>query len=223
MAHWPDIDVRFPEFCIVQFAKSPGSAQVKTRLAAALNADQRRELHSLMTQHICRTAAGANLAPLQLWVDGDLDDALFASLAEQLPVSCFHQRGPDLGARMLGAAHQVLQTRTGVIFIGSDCPFLDADYLHRAALALRDKDAVIGPAVDGGYVLLGLRRPEAALFADMPWGTDAVLALTERRLRQLDWSWTRLPPLADIDRPDDLLLLDQAHLPPELRHFAQFA
>jgi rSAM/selenodomain-associated transferase 1 len=158
-----------------------------------------------------------------LWVDGDLDHQLFAWLAAQMPVSCFRQQGRDLGDRMLGAARQVLRTNAGVIFIGSDCPFLDPAYLYQATLALRDNDAVIGPATDGGYVLLGIRDPQPALFTNMPWGTDAILELTEQRLQRLNWSWARLPPLADIDRPDDLLLLDRPDLPPELRHFAQFA
>lgn len=215
--------MRFPRFCVVQFAKSPASPAIKTRLSAALDLERRRQLHSAMTRHIARTAAAASIAPLQLWVDGDPANELFTYLAEELPASCFSQQGSDLGARMHHAARQVLDDFDGVILIGSDCPFIDSSYLGKAASALRNSDAVLGPATDGGYVLLGLRRPAPSLFTDMPWGTDAVLEITEQRLRSLNWSWSRLPPLSDIDRPEDLGLLDQPSFPAELRLYATTA
>jgi hypothetical protein len=63
---------------------------------------------------------------------------------------------------------------------------------------------VIGPAEDGGYVLLGLRSVAATLFSDMPWGTERVLDMTLQRLQQLDWCPALLPALWDVDRPEDL-------------------
>jgi hypothetical protein len=65
-------------------------------------------------------------------------------------------------------------------------------------------DAVLGPAVDGGYVLLGLRRAESALFTDMPWGGDRVAEITRERMAALGWRWRELPALRDVDRPEDL-------------------
>jgi hypothetical protein len=65
-------------------------------------------------------------------------------------------------------------------------------------------DAVLGPAEDGGYVLLGLRRVERELFAGIPWSTPAVLDVTRRRLGELNWSWRELEPLWDLDREADL-------------------
>jgi rSAM/selenodomain-associated transferase 1 len=214
------VPMLFPDFCIVQFAKSPASAQIKTRLAPALDAEQRRALHTAMTRHICRTVAAAELAPLQLWVDADPAHELFSTLKAECGPGCFVQRGSDLGARMYHTAQQVLASYQAVIFIGSDCPFIDADYLRSAALGLRDNDAVLGPATDGGYVLLGLRRLAPDLFSDIAWGTHTVLKITEARLQALRWPFARLGPRSDIDRPDDLALLDRPEFPSELRRFA---
>jgi hypothetical protein len=82
---------------------------------------------------------------------------------------------------------------------------MTADYLARAfALLDGGADAVVGPAEDGGYVLLGLRRMDKRLFEDMAWGTDRVLDQTRERLAVLGWRWQELETLWDVDRPEDL-------------------
>ena len=91
-----------------------------------------------------------------------------------------------------------------VLIIGTDCPALDADRLHLAAATLRNYDAVVIPAEDGGYVLIGLRKPQPALFTGMQWSTETVMAETRQRLQSLPLSWRELPTLWDIDRPEDL-------------------
>ncbi len=115
------------------------------------------------------------------------------------------QQGGDLGARMLFALNHGLARYPRVLLVGSDCPELDADYLGRAAAALLQHELVLGPARDGGYVLLGARRPVAPLFADMPWGSDRVLELTLQRARAMGLATALLEPLNDVDRPADLL------------------
>jgi glycosyltransferase A (GT-A) superfamily protein (DUF2064 family) len=92
----------------------------------------------------------------------------------------------------------------GVVLIGNDCPAIDSGFLQAACAALDDHSVVIGPAEDGGYVLLGLRKKEVNVFADMPWGTDQVLALTLQRLSQQGCKPALLPTLWDVDRPEDL-------------------
>lgn len=174
-----------------------------------------------MTRHVCETASSAGLCPVQLWVSGEAAHSAFlADLSRQLDVPCHRQMGQDLGARMYTAAKQTLKQFAAVVFIGSDCPFIDAAYLHQAMLGLEDNDAVLGPAADGGYVLLGLRKLSPTLFEDIDWGTDTVLSTTESRLTQLSWSYALLPPLADIDRPEDLSLLSAPSLTSTLRRFA---
>jgi len=91
-----------------------------------------------------------------------------------------------------------------MLFIGADIPDLAAAHLLQAAAALRVAPAVIGPAEDGGYYLLGLRDPMPFLFDDMPWGADQVFGLTVGRLAARGISPALLPELADLDRPEDL-------------------
>lgn len=210
----------FPDYCIVQFAKSPASTQVKTRLAPQLPADQRLRLHQAMTRHISETVAAAELCPLHLWITGEMEHPFLANLSRALQLPCFQQEGGDLGARMQHAAEQTLANFGAVIFIGSDCPFIDTAYLRQAMRELADNDAVLGPATDGGYVLLGLRSSSPALFQDIPWGGHEVLRTTQARLDELGWDCALLPPLADIDRPEDLRLLAGPGLPEHLRQFS---
>src|SRR6266849_3735909 len=91
------------------------------------------------------------------------------------------------------------------ILVGSDIPVLSAQYLRDAERALSGgDDVVIGPAEDGGYVLIGLSRCDAELFREIPWGGPEVLAETRRRIAALRWRLSELPALWDVDRPEDL-------------------
>jgi glycosyltransferase A (GT-A) superfamily protein (DUF2064 family) len=97
-----------------------------------------------------------------------------------------------------------------MLLIGTDCPALTTQTLHDAAVALApNQDAVFVPAEDGGYVLVGLHRPERCLFENMPWGGSEVMAQTRVRLRASGLRWRELAPLWDVDRPEDLPRLDR--------------
>ncbi len=113
------------------------------------------------------------------------------------------QRGDDLGARMQAALRSALDRGRPALLIGTDCPALDAAHLAAAADALRDRDAVFVPAEDGGYVLVGLARAVDA-FEGIAWGGAGVMAATRARLAAAGASWRELPPLWDVDRPEDL-------------------
>ncbi len=103
------------------------------------------------------------------------------------------------------AAASALGDSDAVVLVGADCPGLGLDYMRRALDCLEQgADAVVGPAEDGGYVLLGLKRAAPELFHDMPWGSDQVLTKTRQRLRKLGWRWLELSVLWDLDRPEDL-------------------
>ena len=105
---------------------------------------------------------------------------------------------------MLAACRRVLRTANDVVLIGTDCPVLRATDLRAAARALRSgADAVLSPAEDGGYALIGLRRISPRLFSGVHWGTDTVLGETRTRLRQLGWRWRELRTVWDVDRPED--------------------
>ncbi|MFZ9504752.1 MAG: TIGR04282 family arsenosugar biosynthesis glycosyltransferase, partial [Cyclobacteriaceae bacterium] len=91
-----------------------------------------------------------------------------------------------------------------ILIIGTDCPDLKTNMLEDAFNQLDTYDAVIGPAMDGGYYLLGLKRFISEVFQDMVWGSDQVFQQTMIRLKHLGQSVGLLEPLRDIDRPEDI-------------------
>ena len=91
-----------------------------------------------------------------------------------------------------------------VLLIGTDCPALHRERLAASTESLAAHDAVIHPAEDGGYVLLGLRRFEPSLFAGIAWSAPSVCDETLRRIAALGWSVDVRETLADVDEPADL-------------------
>lgn len=115
------------------------------------------------------------------------------------------QEGADLGARMHSALEKTLLHCRVAIIIGTDCLVMNTAYLHAALHELNSgRDMVLGPSDDGGYVLIGARRIDAAIFNNINWGNDSVLKQTRAAIRTLGWSWSELDTLWDVDRPQDL-------------------
>lgn len=179
-------------------AKAPLPGLTKTRLIPRLGAAGAAALQDWLLRRSVATALAAELGPVVLWGAPDCTHPAFAGLG---PVRLHDQPAGDLGARMLAA---VDPAAAGTLIIGTDCPLLTPALLRQAAAALAGHDAVVIPAEDGGYVLLGLHRPEPRLFADIAWSTAQVMAQTRARLRELGWCWQELPALWDVDRPADV-------------------
>ena len=97
-----------------------------------------------------------------------------------------------------------LQTYEKVVVIGTDCPDISEEYISQAFLALDENDATIGPAVDGGYVLLGLRKFSPEIFQGVSWGSGTVFIQTENTLNDLSWTYKELGIMHDVDRAEDL-------------------
>lgn len=183
-------------------ARAPVPGRVKTRLIPALGQEGACDLQRLLLERALQLPM-EGFSERFLWLD-DAPDASLQALAEELGWTLVEQPAGDLGERMRRIATLGLADSDAVILIGNDCPALDAGYLSNACAALQGQPVVIGPAEDGGYVLLGLRRITALLFSDIPWGTEQVLRMTRERLQQLDWGHHLLPELWDVDRPEDL-------------------
>ena len=114
---------------------------------------------------------------------------------------------------MYRAFKRALRSYAYVVLVGSDCPPLRPADLRAAVRVLREgADAVLAPAEDGGYPLIGLRRLSRRLFDGIPWGGPEVLARTRRRLEALDWRWQELRTLWDVDRPQDIARLRRSRL-----------
>ncbi len=193
---------RHPDTLIQIFARAPEPGKVKTRLIPALGERGAAELQLRLLRRTVAMAAASRLAPVQLWCASSVDHPVFVETG--LPRQ--RQRGADLGARMAHALAVGLRTAQRVVLIGSDCPVMDVAYLHAAIEALSDREAVLGPAEDGGYVLIGLRR-RADLFTGVDWGSERVLAQTRERLAAAGLGWQELATLWDVDRPADLMRL----------------
>ncbi len=170
-------------------------------------------LQRILIDRAISTALAAGIGPVELWCAPSALDPLLTGLAETHGIGAVSQCDGDLGARMLHAVVTALAVAPRVIIIGSDCPALTASDLRRAAAALANgDDAVLIPAEDGGYVLIGLRRSDhgvaSGLFEGIAWGGPAVLQQTLSRIERLGWRHRELPALWDVDRPEDLSRLE---------------
>lgn len=188
---------------IVIFAKAPVPGRVKTRLVPLLGEAGAAELASKMLSDTVRHALAAGLATPELCASPRPDDA---SWAGHLPAGVLlSDQGPgDLGQRLGAAVMRVIEDGENVLLIGTDCPALDGPRLAAAAAKLEHNDAVIHPARDGGYVLLGLARTNPSIFHDIAWSTESVSASTIARIAALGWSIFVGDTLQDIDEPADL-------------------
>ncbi len=195
------------------FTRFPQPGQTKTRLIPALGASGAADLQRQMTEHLLRRFrgfcqgrqialevhfAGGTMAQMRRWLG---DAAVLKPQSEG-----------DLGDRLKFALHQGFTTGLQrIIVIGSDCPDISEVQIARALTFLESHDVVLGPALDGGYYLIGLNRLYLPLFESIPWSTAQVLERTRAIAHQSGLSLAQLNPLSDIDRPEDLPLW-KAHL-----------
>ena len=190
---------------IIVFARDPVPGKAKTRLIPALGETGAAKLHEKLINHTLTTVTSCNPVPAYLYCTDTESSPFFQSCAENYDVLLKQQEGTDLGMRMFNAFENALSTNSWALLIGTDCPsIVRADLMNAVEHLEAGIDAVIGPAVDGGYYLIGLRKNDDSLFNDMPWGTDQVFALTEKRMKTLNWTIKSLPLYRDIDRPEDL-------------------
>jgi rSAM/selenodomain-associated transferase 1 len=195
---------------VAVFAKAPVPGRVKTRIAAAIGHERAAHLHERLVERALATAREARLDGVELWCDPDADDAFFQRCAHAHGAELHGQRGADLGARMAHAFESAHTRGRKLVLIGADCPALEPTDLRDAAGALASHDAVFAPAQDGGYVLVALARPCAALFDGVPWGEDTVMQRTRERAAAAGVRVKELRTLWDVDRPEDLERLERA-------------
>ncbi|HVE50316.1 MAG TPA: TIGR04283 family arsenosugar biosynthesis glycosyltransferase [Casimicrobiaceae bacterium] len=198
------------------FAKPPVPGRVKTRLARTIGADAAADVYRDLVQRTLAVAVSARAAGVvenvEVWIAPDASPGILSEWCEALGVVTRVQLGNDLGARMHAALKDALSRNERAIVIGTDVPDYDIAYLAAAAATLERHDAVIGPAEDGGYVLVGLAR-DIDLFDGVRWSTSEVLHDTRAKLAAANATWHELPRLWDVDTEDDLKrwLTDERH------------
>lgn len=202
-----DSSARQQDTCIILFAKYPAPNKAKTRLQPALGVDGAARMARQLLLHSIEQAIDTGFS-VELCVSPAPKDPCWQALDLPDSLRWSTQADGDLGLRMLIASQRVLQNFDKVVLVGTDCPSLTTARIQTAVQQLNQHDAVMIPATDGGYVLLGFREVDDSLFSDIVWSTPSVAAVTKQRIATLDWTLALFDPLHDIDEPKDLV-----HLP----------
>lgn len=186
------------------FTKSPVLGEVKTRLQPDYSPEESLKIHKSLMLKTLELTKKLDGIDIELCCAPDRNSMFFLGCENNFPIQLTNQQGADLGEKMAFSFSVALQTYEYVVVIGTDCPDIDEGYLQQAFDALSEVDAVIGPAADGGYVLLGLKQFSPEIFKDISWGKDSVFKQTQDALNDLGWSLHKLETKYDIDRPEDL-------------------
>ncbi len=199
--------------CLIVFTRYPEPGKTKTRLIPALGPQGAANLQRQMTEHTLN-----QVRALQSWrsvtIEVRFDGGNLALIQDWLGhvIACQPQGSGDLGARMARSHQTAFEAGIDqVVIIGTDCPGLNAQLMAQAFHQLLTHDLVLGPAIDGGYYLIGLRRFIPELFSGISWGTADVLHQTVNIAKSLNLSVAYLTPLADVDRPEDLAVWEHTH------------
>jgi rSAM/selenodomain-associated transferase 1 len=203
--------MNYPVSRLLVFTRAPRAGQVKTRLIPQLGAQGAAVFHVRLIRHCLQMVTRAGLCPVELWCAPTCHDPFFQDCRERYGIELHDQAQGDLGGRMHNALGHALARAESAVLIGTDIPSIEAADLDAAFQALQQgKDAVVGPARDGGYYLIGLKQPDWRLFEGISWGTSTVFQETLSRLQQLGMDWLRLRERADVDTPCDYQRLPEA-------------
>jgi len=189
---------------LIIFVKNPVLGKAKTRLAATIGDEKALQVYLQLLDITRNVALGVNCTR-HVFYSNAIDNDSWGEDKFNKHV----QLGESLGERMKNAFDQVfvLGARE-VIIIGSDCPKLNSEIVENGFQLLAENDACIGPAEDGGYYLLGMKRPLPFLFEEKEWSTDSVFDDTTSDLVKNELTYGQLPELSDLDTADDLYLLE---------------
>ncbi len=194
---------------LIVFTKAPQICRVKTRLWPALSHRECLYLHKKLIQNIIVSSKCNSNFEVKYYTTSK-----YYSYTDN--TITYEQVGNDLGARMLHAIEQESKNSNKIVLIGSDCVEFSSNYINNAFQALKNRnDIVIGPTNDGGYALIGMRKPHPALFKNIPWSTPEVISKTIEAIRKERKKYTLLPEVIDIDDYNDLVKIHQKGLLPK--------
>lgn len=185
---------------LIIFIKNPVAGKVKTRLGATIGDQRALGVYLKLMLHT-RTVSLAVSTNRYLFYDTELnskDDWNQQDYFKDIQVS------GDLGQRMMAAFNSVLTDNNKAVIIGSDCPEISPEIIQAAFKKLDLADIVIGPTLDGGYYLLGMKEVHTELFTDMTWSIDSVYNETLARIKKKGLLYTTCPILSDMDNEGDL-------------------
>lgn len=188
------------------FAKEATEGSVKTRLIPTLGENGALRLHKKLLEYALLNLAQQPLYDCELCLAGAEEKVseFIVSLGQKYHVPINRQHGSDLGERMFSAIDKGLENNTKVVIVGADCASVDSAYVNDAFLALDYQDIVIGPAEDGGYVLIGARVSPDGVFNSVDWGSEKVLKQTLSNLKGTRLTHFLLEERWDVDDASDL-------------------
>lgn len=169
-------------------AKRPEKGEVKTRLAADVGDEAALKVYEYLLQQTFQTCQDFKMDTTIFW---SAQPNIHSVFNEELQV------GNDLGEKMWNAISAVDFEK--IIVIGTDCPDLTTHHIHEAFHLLDNCDVVFGPALDGGYYLIGMKSRESSIFQDIHWSTASVLKESIQKCSECGKSYALLPVLSDID------------------------
>jgi len=190
---------------LIIFIKAPVAGHCKTRLIPLLGEQGATDFYKHLVRHCVDMATQLNNTNIAIYTYPDTQHPFIQELTTEKGVSLHCQQGIDLGERMHNAIAMSLKTHTQCVLIGSDCPIMNTHYIEQAFKALESHDITMGPALDGGYVLIGSNKISTEVFSNTQWSTDNVLDQCIKNLHQLKYSYHLLPELWDIDTPSDFI------------------
>ena len=192
------------EDTLIAFAKVPRPGRVKTRLAAAIGDIEAAAVYRAMGRRVLDGVRGGEYR-LVAYIDPADELAAAREWLGAAGVEFRPQEGDDLGARLASAFRREFVRAQRVCAIGTDAPAVDRRVVERAFSELSTNDLVLGPALDGGYYLIGATDYWPELFRGVPWSTEDVMTATLTRARALELRTATLEPLPDIDTVEDLV------------------
>lgn len=189
---------------LLVFIKTPKQNFVKTRLATHLQPDEILSVYTAFLKDI--DTHYKNLSDIDLWYVISPENLDLKVLSEHIDLrNYFIQKGTDLGERMCHALDYSSELNySKSILIGSDIPDISTGQISDALRSLEDTDCVLGPTLDGGYYLIGMKKCYPELFRNIDWSTDKVMDQTLSQAKNSNLNLSILKPLDDIDTYNDL-------------------
>jgi len=183
---------------VLVFQKNAILGKVKTRLASGMGELRALEIYRHLIQSTYSVLEDVS-APVWTYYSDFIPETVNPPIAKS-----FVQEGHDLGERMANAFARSFESgMEKVVLIGTDCPSLQSQHLNQAFEALIHSDLVLGPATDGGYYLIGMKRKADYLFEGISWSSAEVLSQTLAVASANGLDFTLLDELSDIDTQED--------------------
>jgi len=199
---------------LIIFAKAPIAGLVKTRMFPYLSFDEAAELQGAFLSDIVELALADTGRNTCVAYTPRESLGVFMNMFPSPDVEFHAQEGDDLGARMDNAFRCAFEMGYAkAVIVGSDIPTMSREHIDEAFDALGSNDISICPTQDGGYCILGLKKPVPGLFRGIPWSTPRAFEATLARAAELKLKVHVLRTLSDVDTYDDLLRIKGVELP----------